>query len=240
MAKTVAVVTGAARRLGFEISKALLAQGYDVIALYRSATPELSVLQASGAKTICMDLADAASIHAGLEQIRNGDDIHLLVNNASEFSADPPDWNDKAAFASRLFQVNAIAPMLLIEGLAPQLKAASHTTGSLASIVNITDIFAERPNPLYTTYCASKAALANLTLSYAQSLAPDIRVNAIMPGPIKFLPDHSDAQRANVIQETLLAREGGFDCVVKQVIALADNDFITGAMIPVDGGRRLA
>ena len=71
-------------------------------------------------------------------------------------------------------------------------------------------------------------------------LAPEVRVNAIMPGPVCFLPDHTAEDQARVLSETLLAREGGFDCVVQQILALLDNHFMTGALIPVDGGRRLA
>src|SRR5699024_12749878 len=107
-------------------------------------------------------------------------------------------------------------------------------------IVILTDSFVEIPFPAFAAYCASKAALSNLTLSYARSLAPHVRVTAIMLGPIQFLPDHTEQQRASVLAETPLAREGGFGSVVLQLLALLDNDFMTGALIPVDGGRRLA
>lgn len=237
----VAVVTGAGRRLGYEISKTLLERDYNVIALYRTQTDELNHLIQLGANTLQVDLEDPKALQARIDEILHEQtNISLLVNNASEFENDTRSPEKLAAQAARLFQVNSTSPMQLMSNLSNPLKRAAVETGRSSLIVNITDIFTERPNPIYGAYCASKAALANLTLSYAALLAPEIRVNAIMPGPIGFLPSHSDLQRRQVLSETLLAREGGFDSVILQLLALIDNDFITGAQIPVDGGRRLA
>ena len=237
----VAVVTGASRRLGFEISKALLARGWRLYALHRSETDELAQLGDAGARCLAVDLADIGSVARAVEIIlAETEQVGLLVNNASEFTPDATDTVTLAHQANRLFQINATAPMQLMNGLAGALQRGGAASGSPTLIVNLTDIFVEKPNPAFAAYCASKAALSNLTLSYARSLAPHVRVNAIMPGPIQFLPDHSEQQRATVLAETPLAREGGFGSVVLQLLALLDNDFMTGALIPVDGGRRLA
>lgn len=237
----VAVVTGAGRRLGFEICLALLARGFEVHALYRSATDELAQLRREGAHCHEIDLASPEAVEQVIHDLSvRCHQVTLLVNNASEFTPDASAGADLAAQASRLFQINCTAPMQLMAGLAPSLTRAGEATGRPALIVNITDIFVEKPNPRFAAYCASKAALSNLTLSYARALAPHVRVNAIMPGPIRFLPTHTDEQKAQVLSETLLPREGGFGSVVIQLLALLDNDFMTGALIPVDGGRRLA
>lgn len=236
----VAVVTGASRRLGFEIGKALLARGWRLYALHRSETPELEQLRNAGARCLAVDLADIDSVDSAIATIlRENRRVGLLVNNASEFIPDAADAVTLAHQANRLFQIHATAPMQLMSGLGEALRREG-VSGSPALIVNLTDIFVEKPNPAFAAYCASKAALSNLTLSYARSLAPHVRVNAIMPGPIQFLPDHTEQQRATVMAETPLAREGGFGSVVLQLLALLDNDFMTGALIPVDGGRRLA
>lgn len=241
MTTPVAVVTGAGRRLGFHTCQALLERGYRVFALYRSATDEVDELARLGAHTLSADLADPASVEQALDHIRHRtSQVHLLVNNASEFTPDNQDHKELARQATRLFQINSTAPMMLMAGLADCLRAGCTAPSKPSLVVNITDIFVEKPNPKFAAYCASKAALSNLTLSYARLLAPHVRVNAIMPGPIRFLPDHTEAEQASVLSETLLAREGGFDSVVQQIIALLDNDFITGALIPIDGGRRLA
>ncbi|ROU00884.1 SDR family NAD(P)-dependent oxidoreductase [Marinobacter sp. R17] len=235
-----AVVTGAGRRLGYELSKSLLARDYQVFALYRTATDEVEELRERGVSVIQTDLADHASVQQAIERIRHTTPLRVLINNASQFEQNPQDPAALTELAERLYRVNAVAPMQLIEGLADTMAASSSERAPLPVVINITDIFAENPNPRYAAYCATKAALANLTLSYAKSLAPAVRVNAIMPGPIRFLPRHTDDEKQEVLDETLLAREGGFESVVKQAMALIDNDFMTGAMIPVDGGRRLA
>ena len=235
----VAVVTGASRRLGFEIGTALLAKGWRLYALHRSETSELDQLRAAGASCLSVDLADVASVEQAVATILSETErVGLLVNNASEFTPDATESKALAHQAARLFQIHATAPMQLMAGLAPVLKRQGES-GRPALIVNVTDIFVEKPNPAFAAYCASKAALSNLTLSYARCLAPHVRVNAIMPGPIRFLPSHTESQRGAVLAETPLAREGGFGSIVIQLLALLDNDFMTGALIPVDGGRRL-
>lgn len=242
MPKTpVAVITGSGRRLGYDISLALIERGYRIFALYRTHTNEVDHLVSQGAVAHQVDLGNPDAVQELVDEIlRDTASINLLVNNASEFETDASNSRQIPVQAARLFQVNSTAPLQLMHGLAPALEAAARADGRPSLIVNITDIFTERPNPLYGAYCASKAALANLTLSYAALLAPHVRVNAIMPGPIGFMPRHTHSQKQQVLSETLLAREGGFHSVVMQLLALVDNDFITGAQIPVDGGRRLA
>lgn len=238
----VALVTGAGRRLGYETSSALLARGFKVFALYRSQTADLDTLVQQGATALHVDLADPDAVQAGIDDVlEQTDRLDVLVNNASGFERDATDGGLKLAEQSRyLFQVNSTAPMQLMHGFAARLKETGQDNQRPSLVVNITDIFAEKPNPAFAAYCASKAALANLTLSYAALLAPHVRVNAIMPGPIGFLPTHTNDQKQQVLGETLLGREGSFHSVVTQILSLLDNDYITGAQIPVDGGRRLA
>lgn len=238
-AQQVAVVTGGGRRLGFETAHALLDRGYQVIVVYRTRTAELAQLEEQGARCVQADLAAPGEVDSLIGTLAREERIDLLVNNASEFTPDPDGHQALAEATMRLYQINAAAPILLMAGLSEALQRAG-TDRAPSLIVNITDIFTETPNPRFASYCASKAALSNATLSYAQSLAPTVRVNAIMPGPIRFLPDHTDEQRESVINETLLAREGGFEAVITQLLAMVDNHFMTGALVPVDGGRRLA
>lgn len=237
----IAVVTGAGRRLGYDISQALLDRGYLLFALYRSRTKELEHLEKRGATTIKVNLADSQSVLECIDVISaSTEEVNILVNNASEFTSDASENSVLADQATRLLQTNCISPMMLMHGLEDRLKRAGDAQKRSSLVVNITDIFAERPDPRFSAYCASKASLNSLTLSYSAKLAPLVRVNAIMPGPIEFLPDHTDDHKNKVLSETLLGRKGGFHSVTLQVLALLDNDFITGAQIPIDGGRRLA
>ncbi len=233
-----ALITGAGRRLGYELCRHFLAQGWRVIAHYRSATPEIDALGSLGAITLQADFEDDASVLALLEQVKMSiPHLDLLVHNASCFYKETDDLAANLRAMDAFYRVHMKAPYTLNIGLEAHLRASPQT---YADVIHITDIFADRPNAIYTAYCASKAGLANLSLSFAKRFAPNIKVNAIQPGPIKFLESHSEAAKAAILQETLLGVEGGFEPVVQMVDAIVSNPFLTGAAYKVDGGRSLA
>jgi len=106
-----------------------------------------------------------------------------------------------------------------------------------ASIIGITDIYVEKPNQRFASYCAAKAGLQNLCLSYSQRLAPNVRVNIIQPGPIQFLPVHSEAYRHKVLSQSLLKRELGYGAILEGIDYLHNAKAVTGSMLKIDGGR---
>lgn len=233
-----ALITGAGRRLGYDLCRHFLAQGWRVVAHYRTPTPEVEALGALGAITLQADFEDEASVLALLEQVRVAlPYLDLLVHNASCFYRETDDIAANLRAMDAYYRVHMKAPYALNLGLESHLRATPHPW---ADVIHITDIFADRPNPVYTAYCSSKAGLANLSLSFAKRFAPKVKVNAIQPGPIKFLESHSEAARQAVLQQTLLGREGGFEPVVQMVDAIVSNPFLTGAAYKVDGGRSLA
>jgi dihydromonapterin reductase/dihydrofolate reductase len=130
-----------------------------------------------------------------------------------------------------------MAPFLINQSLQPLLKGDS---GSPADIIHITDINVENPTPRFDIYGTTKAGLHNMMLVMAKKLAPTIKVNAVAPGPVLFTTQHSDQVKQQMLDETPLAKEGGAEPVYLAVKSLLDNPFITGASIPVDGGRRLS
>jgi len=140
---------------------------------------------------------------------------------------------DPEALAA-VFQVHNVAPYLLITGLQQQLSNSDN-----GLIINITDIYTDKPSTNYIAYCAAKAGLANMTQAFAKTLAPDVRVNAIQPGPILFLPEHDNEHKMQVLDETPLRVEGGLKPMIDTVRFLRDNPFLTGESIKVDGGRAL-
>ncbi|MGI9311463.1 MAG: SDR family oxidoreductase, partial [bacterium] len=155
-----------------------------------------------------------------------------LINNASLFfptplrSADEEQWR-------RMMDTNLKAPFFLSQAAAPYLKK---TRGA---IINITDIYADRPLLAHALYCASKAGLWSLTRSLAQELGPEIRVNAIAPGAILW-PEHDTDELAHqrMVSRTPLKSAGDADDIAGTVqFLLADAPFVTGQMIRVDGGR---
>ena len=159
-----------------------------------------------------------------------------LVNNASSFFQTPVGEITVAGW-SDLIGTNVQAPLFLSQAAAPALRKAQ------GSIVNITDIHAERPLKNYVVYSIAKAALVGLTRSLARELAPEVRVNAVAPGPILWPDDEAfnEVSRQRIISHTPLRREGRPDDIAAAVkFLLADALYVTGDTLNVDGGRHVA
>ena len=241
--KTV-LITGAARRVGRAIALELHAAGANVLLHYRKAADdaralagELNAQRPGSAFCQAADLLDLGALSAlvdvTLEQFGR---LDALVNNASSFFATPLGQIDLAAWDD-LIGSNLRAPLFLTQAAAPHLRA---TRGA---VVNITDIHAERPLATYPLYCAAKAGLLGLTRALAIELAPEVRVNAVAPGPILW-PDADAPGRfapqaqEHIIAHTLLKREGRPDDIARTVRFLLDDaPYSTGQVINVDGGR---
>lgn len=238
--KTV-LVTGAAKRVGRSIALELHAAGANIMVHYRSATAEaealvteLNTLRAGSAHCLQANLLDieALSMLVGSTVAHFGR-LDALVNNASSFFATALGEIDLAAWDD-LIGSNLKAPLFLTQAAAPHLKAAH------GAVVNITDIHAERPLAGYPLYCAAKAGLLGLTRALAIELAPEVRVNAVAPGPILW-PDDSafdSATQDGIVAHTLLKRAGSPQDIARAVRFLLDDAaYITGQVINVDGGR---
>ncbi|HET6912015.1 MAG TPA: pteridine reductase [Rhodanobacteraceae bacterium] len=239
----VALVTGAAKRVGAVIARTLHAAGYDVALHCRHSVEERDALiaelesqRAHSTLGIQADLADSDALPELVKQIvaRFGR-LDALVNNASSFYPTPV-GGITAKQCDELFAANARAPLLLAQAATPHLKA---TRGA---IVNIVDIYAQRPLPQYAAYCMSKAALAMATLSLAQELGPEVRVNGVAPGAVMWPESGKEyADREKIVARTPLHRAGSPQDIAGAVLwLLRDAPFVTGEIIRVDGGRSLA
>ena len=238
--KTV-LVTGAAKRVGHSIACELHAAGASIMVHYRTATAEAEMLVAElnarrPNSAICQqaDLLDIAALSALVERaVAHFGRLDALVNNASSFFATPLGSIDLAVWDD-LIGSNFRAPLFLTQAAAPHLKAAR------GAVVNIADIHAERPLAGYPLYCAAKAGLIGLTRALAVELAPEVRVNAVAPGPILW-PDESvidEAARQRIVAHTLLKRSGEPQDIARTVrFLLEDAAYVTGQVINVDGGR---
>ncbi len=232
--KPVALITGAGRRFGFELAKALLEEGYRIFAHYNTSRDGIDELESRGAIGIQADLTNHQAVLALIATVKEQTNrLDLMVNNASVFVQNPAVDDDPKLLAA-MFEVHVQAPYLLITQLREQLETSDN-----ALVVNITDIYTDSPSTDYIAYCAAKAGLANLTLSFAKQLAPKVRVNGIQPGPILFLPEHDNEHKNSVLAQTPLKVEGGLQPMIQTVRFLRDNPFITGEFIKVDGGRAL-
>lgn len=231
------VITGANRNIGAHLAGRFLDDGYPVIVQYRSATAALDRLVERGAIAVQGDFSDAAASQDVAERLAAATPtIRAIVHNASTFAPTDDEPAQAAEQFQAFFEVHMRAPYLLNTRLADQIQGPD---GSAGDIVHITDIYADNPGPQYDIYCATKAGLQNLSASFAKRLAPDVKVNVIQPGPISFESWVSEAQRAAMLQATPLARTGSSEAIYKAVRAFMDNDYQTGAVVAVDGGRRL-
>ncbi|MEO5628152.1 MAG: pteridine reductase [Thermomonas sp.] len=242
-ARKVALVTGAARRIGAAIARRLHSDGYDLALHYRASKAEMDALQAElnatrprSAIALQADLAEFDRLPELVARtVGNFGRLDALINNASGFyptpigSATPAQWDE-------LFASNARAPLFLAQAAAPHLRASG------GGIVNLADIHGEKkPLADHAIYCMAKAALLMLSKSLAVDLAPEVRVNAIAPGAILWPEHHMDetAQSA-ILARTPLQRLGTPEEIAGVVSWLLDDaSYVTGQTLHVDGGRHL-
>jgi len=238
------LITGGAKRVGAAICRRLHAAGANLMLHYRASAGEARLLQAElnhvrqdSVALIHADLLDLAKLPAIVEQtLATYGRLDALVNNASSFfqtpvgEISPADWDD-------LIGTNLRAPLFLAQAAAAALKKSQGT------IVNITDIHAERPLKNFVVYSIAKAGLVGLTRSLARELAPEVRVNAVAPGPILWPDDEAfdELSRQRIISHTPLRREGTPEDIARAVHYLvAEASYVTGETINVDGGRHVA
>jgi NAD(P)-dependent dehydrogenase (short-subunit alcohol dehydrogenase family) len=238
----VAIVTGAARRIGAAIAQRLASEAFSVVlhtspASRTEGQAEADRICAGGdnAVVVACDLLDAdAPSFLFAEAERAFGRVTLLVNNASAFEPDRAGDFSPELF-DRHIAVNLRAPLLLAQKMRRRLPADGE-----GGIVNILDQRVLRPNPLYFTYSISKSALWYATVTMAQAFAPQIRVNAIGPGPV--LPNVHDGAQAFVAEAAALPlkRAASVADICDAVIYLGSARGVTGQLIAVDGGQHIA
>ena len=240
LAGKIAFITGAARRVGAEIARALHGAGANTVLHYRSSSEDAAELarefnhaRPGSAAVVSGDLLDIDKIPAlatAATQAFGGLDI--LVNNASSFYPTPVgditelDWDD-------LIGTNLKAPLFLSQAVAPALHA------NQGLILNLADIHGMRPLRRHPVYSIAKAGLIMLTKSLARELGPHVRVNAIAPGPVLWPDDGLDkALQAEIIDRTALKRPGTASDVARAALFFAaEAPYVTGQILAVDGGR---
>jgi pteridine reductase len=227
--KRVALVTGAGVRVGNAIARDLARAGWAVVAHYHTHRPrgfrialQADLARPDGPATL------AAAFRALFPR------LDLLVNGAAGFEALPLEQIDAAAFDAQM-NLNARAPLLLAKALLPLLRRAR------GSVVNVADVGGGLvPWQGFAAYAASKAALVRLTECLALELAPEVRVNAVAPGTVLWPSGYSAALRRKLAARIPLRRAGTPEDVAAAVRYLAEAPFVTGAVVPIDGGRHLS
>ncbi len=240
----VALITGAARRIGAVIARILHENGINVLIHYHQSQKEaqllaenLNKIRPHSAKILSADLTDFSELKPLIDKtIQAFGQLDILINNASCFFKTEINtithrmWNE-------LINTNLTAPFFLSQAAFP------HLAKQQGCIINISDIHGQRPMRDYPVYCISKAALNMLTKTLSRELGPDVRVNAISPGQTIW-PEAENALspviKKKIIHRTALERHGSPDEIAKGVLFLIkDADYITGQDIAIDGGRLL-
>ena len=236
----VVLVTGGAKRLGAAIARHLHAHGASLLVHYRGSAAaahalaaELNGLRAGSCTLHAADLLDVARLPGLVAAAEHAfGRLDVLVNNASTFyptpvgEITPAQWDD-------LTGTNLRAPLFLSQAAAPALRLRR------GLILNLVDIHALRPLKRHPVYCAAKAGLLMLTQSLARELAPQVRVNAIAPGPVMWPEGPMDPDlQARILERTALKRIGSPEDVARAALFFVkDAPYVTGQVLAVDGGR---
>ena len=240
----VVLITGGAKRVGAAICRELHAHGANLMIHYKTSITEARALQAelnlqraNSVAIIQGDLLNIAVLPSLVsETVKQFGHLDILINNASTYypteigKITEENWHD-------LMGSNLKAPMFLAQAAAVELRK------NYGCIVNITDMHIDRPKKGYVVYSVAKAGLVTLTKSLAHELSPEVRVNAVAPGPVQWPennPQFDEVYRQRVISQTLLKKIGEPQDIAKAVkFLVTDAPFITGHVLAVDGGRSL-
>ena len=236
----VALVTGAGARLGQAVAQQLGQLGMHVIIHYhhseKAAKQTVKGLPGGESQHLLMQ-ADLKEFSAIKDLVCKAEEqsgpISVLINNAADFFPTPlfstteEEWD-------HLFALNLKAPFFLAQTVGEGMKSRGE-----GNIINMVDVSADRPWVSFLPYCTTKAGLVSLTKGLARALSPEVQVNGIAPGTVLPPPNHSEMDLSSSVERSLLKRIGLAEDIVQAVEYLLKSDFVTGTILPVDGGRAL-
>ena len=227
------LITGASQRVGLHCALRLLEAGHPVIVSYRSERPGLQTLREQGAVTLFADFSSEASILAFIGELKtHTDSLRAIVHNASAWLKEPA--GDEAQAFTQMFSVHMLAPYLINLHCAPLLERSSP-----ADIVHSSDDVTRKGSSNHIAYCASKAGLDSLTLSFAARYAPHIKVNAIAPALVLFNEGDDAAYRAKALAKSVMGVAPGSEAIYQGLRYLLQSPCVTGTTLTVNGGRHL-
>ena len=230
------LITGVGKRVGLHLARTFLRRGIPVIGTYRTPRPSLVELKEEGAELYQCDFDDEAQTQALVGSIvRRHQRLRAIIHNASDWLPESGD-RPSAEIMRRMMQVHVSAPYQLNLALDHLLQAS---TATHADIIHVGDYVSSRGSSKHIAYAASKAAQDNLTQSFAAKLAPKIKVNSVAPALVLFNPEDDEEYRREALQKSLMQREAGLDEFQHAVDYLLQSHYITGRVLPMDGGRHL-
>lgn len=227
------LITGASQRVGLHCAKRLLDEGHSVIFSYRSERLGVEALRERGAVGVFADFSSEAGILAFITELKtHTDSLRAIIHNASAWIAETP--GDESRAFTDMFSVHMLAPYLINLHCSPLLHRSTP-----ADIVHISDDVVRKGSRQHIAYCATKAGLDSLTLSFAAQFAPLIKVNGIAPAMVMFNEGDDAAYRAKVLAKSALGIEPGPEAIYQSVRYLLDNPYVTGTTLTVNGGRHI-
>ncbi len=231
------LVTGVGKRTGLFLAREFSRRGIPVIGTYRHERASIDELRSSGVALHRCDFNQQQQLDRFIEAIgTHCTSLRAIIHNASDWLAEDVELPPEEVM-QRMWQVHVSAPYRINLALAPLLQA--HESGQ-ADIIHIGDFVSSRGSRRHIAYAASKAAQDNLTLSFAARLAPRIKVNSIAPALVMFNEQDGERYREQARRKNLLQREGGVEELLHAIDYLLASSYVTGRILPVDGGRHVA
>jgi dihydromonapterin reductase/dihydrofolate reductase len=230
------LITGVGKRTGFHIAREFLQRGMPVIGTYRTWYPRLDELERLGADLYHCDFDRQDEVELLIREIKTRHErLRGIIHNASDWLCDDEGF-PAGEVIERMMRIHANVPYQLNHELAPLLQACNDTH---ADIIHIGDYVSSQGSKKHIAYAASKAAQDNLTLSFAAKLAPKVKVNSLAPALIKFNEHDDPDYRKKAAAKSLMQREGGWDEMQRAIDYLFASQYVTGRVLPLDGGRHL-
>ncbi|RSK69218.1 dihydromonapterin reductase [Enterobacter huaxiensis] len=230
------LITGAGRRIGLALAHHFLNLHQPVIVSYRNDYPSIEGLKKAGAVCIQADFSTDDGILAFADKVKNTTPaLRAIIHNASAWQAETPDTSLSDTL-SCMMQIHVNAPYLLNHALQDLLRGHGHAAGD---IIHFTDYVVERGSDKHIAYAASKAALDNMTRSFARKLAPEVKVNAIAPAMILFNEGDDAEYRQKALNKSLMKIAPGEKEVIDLIDYLLTSCYVTGRTFALDGGRPL-
>ena len=230
------LITGVGKRVGLRLALNFISRGTPVIGTYRNDRPGLKKLRSRGAELYRCDLQDEAQINSLVYSItKRHERLRAIIHNASDWLPDNHELPG-AEIIQRMMKVHVGAPYQLNLSLSPLLVASENNH---ADIIHVGDYVSSRGSRKHIAYAASKAAQDNLTLSFSTKLGPKVKVNSVAPALVLFNDNDDEAYRRKTRRKSLMQREAGLDEFQHAIDYLLQSNYVTGRILPIDGGRHL-
>ncbi|PJG86362.1 dihydromonapterin reductase [Conservatibacter flavescens] len=232
------LITGAGKRIGFELAKHLASHGQNVLISYRTFYPQIEELTKLGIIAVMADFSTEQGIVNFAEQIHHHcPKLRAIIHNASDWQSESTEnLTALSTLFDNMMQIHAKVPYLLNQALLPLLLKNDEIP---SDIIHISDYIVQKGSDKHLAYTASKAAMESLTLSFAKKYAPHVKVNTIAPALIAFNEQDDETYRLQAQQKSLMAKCGGYPEMLAAVDYLLQSKYVTGSCLTVNGGRHL-